>query len=265
MWSGQVSHHRTMRTAREINGQHPHCGTGKRPMAVVVNIPGGCSPDRKPYRQPQGSRRNPSKAYGRSRGSQQFNSPGETSTMDNRDEMPPLEEEEAIEELDAAIDEAGDEGEEEPKPLDEADIKEAAHYIKDDPMLYLALGLTDPYWASMALVVDVQKLHEYQAHKNHWKRSQVLSYGKLVNHYSVNKDQLQEISVMGNCGRNPRSVRPDKMREWWCSNSNQSWKAIPPPQDRTPHRCISIARNSQSFSGPPLHSQSEISFEKLFL
>ena len=95
-----------------------------------------------------------------------------------------------IAELDAAIDEAGDEEEEEPKPLDEADITKAAHHTKDDLMLHLALGLTEPYWASMALAVGVQKLHEYQAHKNNRKQSQVLSYGKLVTRYEVNKDQL---------------------------------------------------------------------------
>ena len=63
-------------------------------------------------------------------------------------------------ELDAAIDKAGDKGEEGPKPLDEVDIREVARCIKDDPMLHLALGLTEPYWASMALVVGVRKLHE---------------------------------------------------------------------------------------------------------
>ena len=78
------------------------------------------------------------------------------------DEMPPLEEDEAIAELDAAIYEAGDEGEEGPEPLDKANIREVARCIKDDPMLHLALGLTEPYWASMALVVGVQKLHEYE-------------------------------------------------------------------------------------------------------
>ena len=133
-----------------------------------------------------------------------INSPGETSTTADQNEMPPLEEKEAIAELDAAIDEAGDEGEEEPEPLDEVDIKEVAHRIKDDPMLHLALGLTNPYWASMALAVGVQKLHEYQAHKNHQKRSQVLPYGKLVNRYSINKDQLQEISVMGKLQQKPK-------------------------------------------------------------
>ena len=116
--------------------------------------------------------------------------------MADQSKMPPLEEEEAIVELDAAIDEAGDEEEEEPKPLDEADIAKAAHRIKDDPTLHLVLGLTESYWASMALAVSVQKLHEYQTHKNHRKLSQVLSYGKLATHYGVNKDQLQEISVI---------------------------------------------------------------------
>ena len=82
--------------------------------------------------------------------------------------------------------------------MDEADIVEAAHRIKDDPTLHIALGLTELYWASMALAVGMHKLHEYQAHKNHQKQSQVLSYSKLVTHYGVNKDQLQEISVIGN-------------------------------------------------------------------
>ena len=93
-----------------------------------------------------------------------IDSPGESSTTADWDEMPPLGEEEVIAELDAAIDEAGDEGEEEHEPLDEVDIREVAHCIKDDPTLHLALELTDPYWASMALAVGVQKLHEYQAH-----------------------------------------------------------------------------------------------------
>ena len=84
-----------------------------------------------------------------------IDSPGESSTTANWDKMPPLGEEEVIVERDAAIDEAGDKGEEEPKPLDEADIREAAHCIKDDPTLHLVLGLTDPYWASMALAVSV--------------------------------------------------------------------------------------------------------------
>ena len=53
--------------------------------------------------------------------------------MVNLDEMPPLEEDEAIAELDAAIDKAGDEGEEGPKPLDEADIREAAHISRMTP------------------------------------------------------------------------------------------------------------------------------------
>ena len=95
-----------------------------------------------------------------------INSPVKVSTTDKWDKMPPLEEKEETAELDVAIDEAGEEEEEGPKPLDEADIVEAAHHIKDDPTLHLVLGLTDPYWASMALAVGVRKLHEYQAHKN---------------------------------------------------------------------------------------------------
>ena len=56
----------------------------------------------------------------------EVNRPSETAVVVDLDKMPPLEEDEAIAELDAAIDEAGDEGEEGPEPLDEADIREAA-------------------------------------------------------------------------------------------------------------------------------------------
>ena len=114
--------------------------------------------------------------------------PSETAAVVYLDEMPPLEEDEAMAELDAAIDKAGDEGEEGPKPLDQAEIREVAQRIKDDPMLHLALGLTEPYWASIALVVGVLKSHEYEALKNNERRSQVLSYGKLVARYGMRKD-----------------------------------------------------------------------------
>ena len=139
-----------------------------------------------------------------------IDSPGETSEMADWDEMPPLEEEEAIAELDAAIDEAGDKEEEGPKPLDEADIREAAQSIKDNPTLHLALGLTEPYWASMALAVRVCKLHKYQAYKNSQKRSQVLSYRRLADRYGVNKDQLQEVSVMGKLRQIPKKHKAEQ-------------------------------------------------------
>ena len=136
--------------------------------------------------------------------------PSETAAVVDLDEMPPLEEDEAIAELDPAIDEAGDEGEEGPKPLDEADIREAAPRIKDDPMLHLALELTEPYWASMALVVGVRKLHKYEVLKNNQRRSQVLSYGRLVAHYSMRKDQLQEVSVNGKLWQRPKKCKAEQ-------------------------------------------------------
>ena len=160
-----------------------------------------------PTDSPKAAKETPAKPMEEAGAASKIDSPGETSTMADPNEMPPLEEEEAIAELDAAIDKAGDEREEEPKPLDEVDIKEAAHRIKDNPTLHLALGMTNPYWASMALAVSVQKLHEYQAHKNHRKRSQVLSYGKLVNRYGINKDQLQEISVVGKLRQKPKKCK----------------------------------------------------------
>ena len=140
----------------------------------------------------------------------EVDSPSETAAGVDLDEMPPLEEDEAIAELDAAIDEAGDEGEEGPKPLDKADISKAAQHIKDDPMLHLALGLTEPYGASMALVVGVWKLHEYEALKNNWRRSQVLSYGRLAARYGMKKHQLQEVSVMGKLRQRPKKCKAEQ-------------------------------------------------------
>ena len=193
-----------------------------------------------------------------------INSPGETSMTTDRNKMPPLEEEEAIAELDAAIDEAGDEGEEEPEPLDEVDIEEAAHRIKDDPMLHLVLGLTiptGPVWPWQSVCGSYTNTRHTRTIGREARCCPMASWRTVT--VSI-KTSFRRYQSWGNCGRNPRSVRPDKTREWWCSNSDQSRKAIPPPQDRMPHRCISIARNSRSFSGPPLHSQSEITFEKLF-
>ena len=165
-----------------------------------------------PTDSPKAAEETPVKPMEEAGAASKIDSPGETSMTADQSEMPPLEEKEAIAELDAAIDEAGDKEEEEPEPLDEADIAKAAHRVKDDPMLHLALGLTEPYWASMALAVGVQKLHEYQTHKNHRKRSQVLSYGKLATRYGVNKDQLQEISVIGKLQQKSkkRKARQDK-------------------------------------------------------
>ena len=148
---------------------------------VVGGDARGCPHGEKPSRQSQSDWGAYRKAHGRNRGGK-VDCPSETAAVVDLDEMPPLEEDEAIAELDAAIYEAGDEGEEGPEPLDEADIREVARRIKDDPMLHLALGLTEPYWASMALAVGVRKLHEYEALKNNRRRSQVLSYSRLVAH-----------------------------------------------------------------------------------
>ena len=167
-------------------------------MAVVRGDAGGCPHSKKPFRQSQSDQESLQEGpWKKQSWRERLNCPSETAAVVNLDEMPPLEEDEAIVELDAAIDKAGDEGEEGPEPLDEVDIREVARHIKDDPMLHLALGLTEPYWTSMALVVGVQKLQEYEALKNNWRRSQVLSYGRLAACYNVRKDQLQEVSVVG--------------------------------------------------------------------
>ena len=203
MWSGQVSHHRTTRTAGKINRQRPHRGTGRGLRQWSEIFPEGVPPIGSPTDSPKTAEEIPARPMEEAGAASKIDSPGESSMTADWDKMPPLGEE-VIAELDAAIDEAGDEGEEEPEPLDEVDIRGAAHHIKDDPTLHLALGLTDPYWASMALAVGVRKLHEYQAHKSNRKRSQVLSYGRLANRYGLNKDQLQEILVVGKLRQKPK-------------------------------------------------------------
>ena len=246
-------------------GSTPIIGRGRGLWRWSEVMPEGVPPVGSPPDSPKVTREPMGRPMEDTEVAREVDSPSETAAVVDLDKMPPLKEDEAIAELDAAIDEAGDEGEEGPKPLDKADISEVAHCIKDDPMLHLALGLTEPYWASMALVVGVWKLHEYEVLKNNQRRSQVLSYGRLADRYSVKKDQLQEVSSWGSCSRDPRSARPNRTRGWWCLNSDWSWKAIPPPPDRTPHRCTDTAQNSWSFSGPQLCSQSKISFEKVFL
>ena len=102
-------------------------GRGQRPMVVVGSDARGCPHSKKPSKQSQSDQRAYRKAHGRKqRWRERSTAPVRLRQVVDLDEIPPLEEDEAIAELDAAIDEAGDEGEEGPKPLDEADIREAA-------------------------------------------------------------------------------------------------------------------------------------------
>ena len=82
-------------------------------------------------------------------------------------------------------------------------------------MLHLALGLTEPYWVSMALVVGVWKLHEYKVLKNNQKPPEEkpdITNGRLVARYNMRKDQLQEVSVVGKLQQRPkkRKARQDE-------------------------------------------------------
>ena len=117
----------------------------------------------------------------------------------------------------------------------------------------------------MALAVGVWKLHEYEVLKNNWRSSQVLSYGRLAACYGMRKDQLQEVSVVGKLWQRPKKRKAEQDKRVVVFKQRQSQKAFPPPPNGMPHRCADIAQNSQSFSGPQLCSQSEISFEKTLL
>ena len=190
-------------------GSTPIVGRGRGLWQWLEVMPEGVPPVGSPSDSPKVTREPRGRPMEDTEVAREVDCPSETAAGVDLDEMPPLEEDEAIAELDAAIDKAGDEGEEGPEPLDKTDISEAAQQIKDDPMLHLALGLTEPHWASMALVVGVQKLHEYEALKNDRRRSQVLSYGRLVACYGVRKDQLLEVSVMGKLRQRPKKRKAE--------------------------------------------------------
>ena len=155
-----------MRTAGESTESTPIVGHGRGLRRWLEIFPEGVPPIGSPTDSPKAAQKTPGKPMEETGAASEIDNPDETSMMADWSEMPPLEEEEAIAELDAAIDEAGDKEEEELEPLDEADITKVAHHVKDDSTLHLALGLTEPYWASMALAVGVRKLHKYQAQKN---------------------------------------------------------------------------------------------------
>ena len=191
-------------------GSTPIVGQGRGLWWWSEVMPEGVPMVRSPPDSPKVTREPTGRPMEETEAAREVDCPSETAAVVDLDKMPPLEEDEAIAELDAAIDEAGDKGEEGPEPLDEADIREVAQRIKDDPMLHLALRLTEPYWASMALAVAVQKLHEYKALKNNRRTSQVLSYGRLVARYGVRKDQLQEVSVVGKLWQRPKKHKAEQ-------------------------------------------------------
>ena len=89
-------------------------------------MPEGVPMVRSPLNSPKATREPTGRPMEETEVAREVDCPSETAAVVDSDEMPPLEEDEAIAELDAAIDEAGDEGEEGPEPLDEADIREAA-------------------------------------------------------------------------------------------------------------------------------------------
>ena len=89
-------------------------------------MPEGVPMVRSPLNSPKATREPTGRPMEETEVAREVDCPSETAAVVDSDEMPPLEEDEAIAELDAAIDKAGDEGEEGPEPLDEADIREAA-------------------------------------------------------------------------------------------------------------------------------------------
>ena len=161
MQSGQIPCHKTAKTASKSNEQHPHLGCGRGLWLWSEVMPEGVPMVGSPPDRPKVTGGPTERPMEETEVAREADYPSGTVVVADLDEMPPLEEDKATVELDAAIDKAGDEGEEGPETLDEADINEVARRIKDDPMLHMALGFTEPYCTSMALVVGVRKLHEY--------------------------------------------------------------------------------------------------------
>ena len=113
-------------------GSTPIVGQGRGLWRWLEVMPEGVPTVRSPPDSPKVTGEPTGRSMEETEVAREVDCPSETAAVVDLDEMPPLEEDEAIVELDAAIDEAGDEGEEGSKPLDEVDIREAAWHIKDD-------------------------------------------------------------------------------------------------------------------------------------
>ena len=85
-------------------------GRGLRQWSEI--FPEGVPPIESPTDSPKTAKETLARPMEEAGAASKINSPGESSTMANWDKMPPLGEEEVIAELDAAIDKAGDKGEE---------------------------------------------------------------------------------------------------------------------------------------------------------
>ena len=107
-------------------GSTPIIGLGRGLWQWSEVMPEGVSPVGSPPDSPKVTGEPTGRSMEETEVAREVDSPCETAAEVDLDEMPPLEEEEAIAELDAAIDEAGDEGEEGPEPLDKVDIREVA-------------------------------------------------------------------------------------------------------------------------------------------
>ena len=213
---------------------------------------------------PKATRESPERPMEESEEAREDDYPSKAVAATDVDEMPPLEVDEALLELDATLDEAGNEGEEGPKTLAEEDINEAPREIKDNPTLCLALGLTNPYWASMALVVGVRKLHEYEVYKSNQRRSQGISYGKLAAWFGINMDQLEEVLVVGKLQQRPKKGKAGQDKRVVEFKHWPKMEGGPPPPDRMPHRCTDVTQILGPFQDHHLVPKRETSFEKAF-
>ena len=95
-----------MRTAGGINGQHPIVGQGTGLRRWSEIFPEGVPLIGSPTDNPKTAKETMARPMEEAGLASKIDSPGESSTTADWDEMPPLGEEEAIVELDAAIDEA---------------------------------------------------------------------------------------------------------------------------------------------------------------
>ena len=107
-------------------GSTPIVGWGRGLWRWSEVMPEGVPMVRSPADSPKVTREPMGRPMEETEVAREVDCPSETVAVVNLDEMPPLEEDEAIAELDAVIDKAGDEGEEGPKPLNKVDIREVA-------------------------------------------------------------------------------------------------------------------------------------------
>ena len=268
MQSGPIPHCKTTRTASESNGQCPHRRMGQRPMVVVRGNARGCLHGKKPSKQSQSDQRAYRKVHGRNRGS------------GKRGWLP---------QWDCGGGWFGW----------NASLRRGWSHSRARCCHWQGRrwrggraqafgwgghqrgGSMHQGWphATSGIGIDWALLGQYgfgsRSARNCMSMRHLRTTGGEARCYPTagwrlittwGKISSKRYRLWGSCGRDPRSARLDRMRGWWCLNSDQSQKAIPPPPNGMPHRCANIAQKfSVLFRTTTLFPKWNILREGLFI